>query len=137
MRETMVWPDHNRGCWRPGRLSSMVVAFAMASLLPDLAANAAEQTNRAAKPTYNVRAGTMTNVVVAADGSGQFKSAQEGIQAAATGTASQPVVVRIKPGVYKELIYIQREKRFLRLVGENATNTILKYDLNANLPGQD
>jgi len=93
------------------------------------------RTNAEPKLTYNVKAGTLTDIVVAADGSGQFKSVQEGIQAAAMGTPSQPVLVHIKPGVYKELIYVQREKRFLRLIGENPTNTILTYDLNANLPG--
>ena len=95
------------------------------------------ETNAEVKRAYNVRVGTLTNIVVAADGSAQFKTVQEGIQAAATGTASQPIVVRIKPGVYKELIYVQREKRFLHLIGESATNTILTYDLNANLPGRD
>jgi pectinesterase len=89
----------------------------------------------ATNASYNVRAGTRTNVVVAADGSGDFKSVQEGIQATATGTANQPVIVRIKPGNYRELIYVQREKRFLHLIGGNPTNTILTYDLNANLPG--
>src|SRR5689334_2093302 len=73
--------------------------------------------------SYNGRAGTLTNVVVAADGSGQFKTVQEGIQAAATGSVTQRVIVHIKPGTYKELIYIQREKHFVRLLGENPTNT--------------
>src|SRR6185295_4208431 len=87
-------------------------------LLLNVSVGAADaQTNANAKPAYNVRAGTLTNVVVAADGSGQYKTVQEGIQAAATGSVSQPVVVHIKPGTYNELMYIQREKHFLRLVG--------------------
>jgi pectinesterase len=76
-----------------------------------------------------------TNLSVAPDGSAQFKSVQEAIMAVPSGSASQPVVIHIKPGTYKELIYIQREKRFFRLVGDNATNTVLTYDLYANLPG--
>ena len=95
------------------------------------------KSNVVPKLAYSVRAGTLTNILVAADGSGQFKSVQEGIQAAATGRLTQPIIVHVKPGVYKELIYVQREKRFLRLVGENPTNTILTYDLNASLQGPD
>src|SRR6266404_6151597 len=76
-----------------------------------------------------------TNLFVAQDGSGQFKSVQEAIMAVPSGNASQSVVIHIKAVTYKELIYIQREKRFFHLVGEEATNTVLTYDLYANLPG--
>ena len=34
-------------------------------------------------------------------------------------------------------IYIQREKRFFTLVGQDAEKTVLTYYLNANLPGAD
>ena len=101
------------------------------------AASIKSSTNEQQKLTYNVRAGVLTSIVVAADGSGQFKTMQEGIQAAATGTATHRTVIHIKPGTYKELVYLQREKRFVRLIGDSATNTILTYDLNANLPGPD
>lgn len=53
------------------------------------------------------------------------------------GTAESPVRIRIRPGVYKELIYVQREKRFFRLVGEDASKTVITFDLNANLKGLD
>jgi pectinesterase len=53
------------------------------------------------------------------------------------GSIDSPVIIRIKPGVYKELIYVQREKRFFRLVGEDAAKTVLTYDLHANLIGRD
>jgi pectinesterase len=56
---------------------------------------------------------------------------------ASTGTVTNPTIIRIKPGTYKELIYIQREKRFLHLIGENPTNTVLTYDLNAKMSGPD
>ena len=51
------------------------------------------------------------------------------------GSPDNPVIINIKPGVYRELIYVQREKRFFRLVGDNAEKTILTYDLHANLTG--
>jgi pectinesterase len=78
-----------------------------------------------------------TNLFVAADGSAQFKTVQEAIMSVPSGSNVNPVVIHIAPGIYKELIYIQREKRFFKLVGENATNTVLTYNLNANLKGAD
>lgn len=79
----------------------------------------------------------VTEVVVAQDGSGQFTNVQAAIMSVPMGYATNPVVIRIKPGVYKEQIYIQREKRFFHLRGETATNTVLTFDLNANLKGLD
>lgn len=78
-----------------------------------------------------------TTVTVAADGSGQFTKVQDAIMSVPNGTADNPVFIRIKSGTYKELIYIQREKRFFHLVGDDAKTTILTYDLHANLPGSD
>ncbi len=74
-------------------------------------------------------------IVVALDGSGQFKSVQEAIMSVPSGSPANPVVIHIKPGTYKELIYIQHEKRFFRLVGEDAEKTILTFDLHANMIG--
>ncbi len=74
-----------------------------------------------------------TNLYVAADGSAPFKSVQAAIMAVPSGSRENPVVIHIAPGTYKELIYLQREKRFFRLVGENPTNTILSYDLYAGI----
>src|SRR6185295_2283009 len=50
------------------------------------------------------------NITVALDGSGQFKSVQEAIMSVPAGSPAKPVVIHIKPGIYKELIYIQHEK---------------------------
>jgi pectinesterase len=77
------------------------------------------------------------NIEVAQDGTGQFKTVQEAIMSVPAGSADKPVVIHIRPGVYKELIYVQHEKRFFRLVGEDATKTVLTFDLNANLIGPD
>ena len=78
-----------------------------------------------------------TNLVVAPDGSGQFKTVQDAIMAVPSGSNNNPVVIRIKPGTYKELIYIQREKRFFKLTGENPTNTILTFNLYAGITNID
>jgi pectinesterase len=78
-----------------------------------------------------------TDIVVALDGSGNFKSVREAIMSVPAATAESPVIIRIKPGTYRELIYLQREKRFFRLIGEDNSRTILTYNLNANIAGSD
>jgi pectinesterase len=82
-------------------------------------------------------AAAQTELVVAADGSAKYKTVQEAIMAVPAGTPTNPVVIRIKPGRYRELIYVQREKRFFRLMGEDAGRTIITFDLHANLTGLD
>lgn len=74
-----------------------------------------------------------TNLFVAADGSAKFKSVQQAIMAVPSGSRENPVVIHIKPGTYHELIYVQREKSFFKLVGENPTNTILTFNLYAGM----
>ncbi len=79
-----------------------------------------------------------TDATVAPNGDGQFKSIQDAINAAPQTTSStRRWTIRIKPGVYKENIYVQREKRFVRLVGDDAEKTIITYNLHANMMGQD
>ena len=70
-----------------------------------------------------------TNLFVAADGSTPYKSVQAAIMAVPSGSRENPVLIHIAPGIYQELIYIQREKRFFKLVGTNPTNTILTFNL--------
>ena len=77
------------------------------------------------------------NLVVAADGSGQFKSVQAAIMSVLSGNRTNPVVIHVKPGTYKELIYVQREKRFFSLIGENPATTVITYDLYAGLTNFD
>ncbi len=74
-----------------------------------------------------------TNIFVAADGSAKFTSVQAAIMSVPMGTRENPVVIHIAPGTYKELIYLQREKRFFKLVGTNPTNTILTFNLYAGI----
>ncbi len=79
-----------------------------------------------------------TKLVVAADGSGQFKSVQEAVNAVPQTTRpNNPAIILVKPGIYKELVYVQHEKRFVHLIGENAEKTVLTFDLHANVIGKD
>ena len=74
-----------------------------------------------------------TDLYVAGDGSAKFKSVQEAIMSVPSGSPENPVIIHIAPGTYKELIYIQREKQFFKLAGQNATNTILSFNLYAGI----
>jgi pectinesterase len=66
-----------------------------------------------------------TSAVVAADGSGQYRTVQEAINAAPQDTgAARRWVIFVKAGTYHELVYVQREKRFVALVGEDPVRTV-------------
>jgi pectinesterase len=106
----------------------------MFALLINLPANhlwatdTAEMAGLSAKPS----------AVVALDGSGQFKSVQEAINAAPQLIdPASTWTIRIKPGTYKELIYVMREKRFIRLIGDDPARTIISGDLYAGMIGHD
>ena len=78
-------------------------------------------------------------VIVAADGTGKYKTIREAIDAAPqlVRDDGRRWRIRVKPGIYRELVYVQREKRFITLVGEDVEKTVLMYDLYAGLPGPD
>ena len=86
-------------------------------------------------PSLTLKA--QTNLFVATDGSAPFKSVQEAVMSVPSGSETNPVIIHIKPGIYKELVSVQREKRFFHLVGENATNTVLTFNLYAGLTNFD
>lgn len=78
-----------------------------------------------------------TSITVAVDGSGQFKSVQDAIMSVPSGTASNPVVIHVKPGIYHELIYVQREKSYFHLVGDDVKNTVITFGLYAGMTNFD
>jgi pectinesterase len=79
------------------------------------------------------------DVVVAADGTGRYKSLQDAISAAPmrTGRDDPRWVIHVKPGTYRERIYVQRERGNILVRGEDAATTVVTYDQHANLPGPD
>lgn len=73
------------------------------------------------------------DLVVAQDGSGDYTTVQEAIDAAPTGQ-TEVFRIYIKEGIYKEKISIPSNKPFIQLVGESVANTILTYDDGASTP---
>ena len=74
-----------------------------------------------------------TDLYVAADGNAPFKSVVDAIMSVPSGSRENPVIIHIAPGTYRELIYVQREKSFFHLIGQNPANTILTFNLYAGI----
>lgn len=78
------------------------------------------------------------DAIVASDGSGAFRTVQEAIDAAPRTTGPErPWKIFVKSGTYHEVVYIQHEKRFVHLIGEDPANTVITHGLHAKLPGPD
>jgi len=101
------------------RLADCAAAAMLAVLLPA----AAWPQKPAAKKT----------LVVAADGSGQFKTVQEAVDSAPDGN----VRINIKPGEYRNLIAIGTNGVELRGLGKTPQDVVLVYDNSAGTPGPD
>ena len=80
---------------------------------------------------------TLFDAVVAQDGSGQFRTIQEAVARIATGEPERPATIYVRAGVYREIVSVQREKRYLRIVGEDPGRTILVSGLHAGMKGID
>jgi pectin methylesterase-like acyl-CoA thioesterase len=70
----------------------------------------------------------LTTAVVAKDGSGQFTTIQEAMARIAMGTPDRPATIYVRRGVYRELVYAQREKRYVRLIGEDPPHGLAQLD---------
>lgn len=67
------------------------------------------------------------NMVVAKDGSGDFTTIQEAINAA-KGFPDKRVTIQIKNGVYKEKVEVYEWNDRVNLIGEDRDKTIITYD---------
>lgn len=77
-----------------------------------------------------------TTIVVAADGSGDYRTVQEAV-AAVPDDSDTRTVIRIKPGRYEGQILIPKPKRNVSFIGEGTDNTILTYELNVYDPAPE
>ncbi|MDO7848308.1 pectinesterase family protein [Hymenobacter sp. M29] len=67
------------------------------------------------------------NVVVAQDGSGNFRTVQAALDAVPLNNRT-PTVIFIRKGIYKEKLNLAKKKNFVRLKGEDVNTTILTFD---------
>ncbi len=102
------------------RFNVLCSVTAMASVLLNVGASGFSQ-------TQETTAGTGKTVTVAADGSGDFKTVQEAINAAPTDKTKH-FVIHIKPGTYKEKLTVPKGRGPITFLGDEARTTVLTYD---------
>ena len=69
------------------------------------------------------------DAVVAQDGTGNYKTVQEAIDAAPTGRIA-PWLIFVKNGTYEELVTIPENKPFIHLIGQDKEKTVICYWIN-------
>ncbi len=81
------------------------------------------------------------DAVVATDGSGDFTAIEAAIygarQARAEPGDAPRWIILVKPGVYRERVYVQQERGNIALIGENPVTTTLVEGIHANMTGPD
>ncbi len=84
-------------------------------------------------------AGTLAASGPAADGSAAFRTIRAAIDAAPqiTSDTGRRWTILVQAGTYRESVYVQRETRFVRLVGKDAARTTLTFDLFNDYVGPD
>lgn len=68
-------------------------------------------------------------IIVAADGSGDFKTVQEAFEAVPEKSADR-TIIRIKPGTYEGQKILAPGKNNVTLLGESAATTLLTWNIN-------
>ncbi|HYO20874.1 MAG TPA: pectinesterase family protein, partial [Flavisolibacter sp.] len=68
-----------------------------------------------------------STIIVAQDGSGQYKTVQEAFNAVPANN-QKPIVVYVRSGVYREKLFLDSTKSFVTLIGEDKFRTILSYN---------
>lgn len=74
-------------------------------------------------------AGNPYNAVVAADGSGDYVTVSEAVDAA-PAASTRPWKILVKAGQYRELVEIPAEKTNIHLIGEGMDKTVIHYPIN-------
>jgi hypothetical protein len=75
-----------------------------------------------------------TALTVAADGSGDFCTVQGAVDFVPRNNTARTVIT-VKPGTYREIVYIGAAKPFITLRGEDRDRTVITYANNANFNG--
>jgi pectinesterase len=77
-------------------------------------------------------------LIVAQDGSGDYKTVQAALNAVPEGN-TKPISIYVKNGIYKEVVIVDATKNFIKLVGQDKARTILTFNNHAGtlLPNGD
>ena len=67
------------------------------------------------------------NITVAQDGSGDFKKVQDAFNSVPLNN-TQPIIILIKKGIYKEKLVLDSTKNHVTIIGEDVEKTVLTYD---------
>jgi len=77
--------------------------------------------------SFGIQAQSKKRLVVAQDGSGEYKTVQAAIDAIPAGNTT-PVEIFIKKGIYKEVVTLPKGKDGVRFKGEDKDGTIITYN---------
>jgi len=72
-------------------------------------------------------ADAQTKIVVAQNGSGNYRTVQEAFNRIPLNN-KKPVTVYIRNGIYREKLHLDSSKNFVTIIGEDEFKTILTYD---------
>lgn len=77
-------------------------------------------------------------LTVAADGSAKFRTIQAALDAVLPNS-NKPVTIKIKNGIYREVITVDATKSFVSFIGESKDKTVITFDNHAGtrLPNGD
>jgi pectinesterase len=92
--------------------------------------------NKSESPGQAADADNLAVITVSPDSSGDFATVQAAVDSVPHGN-TKPVTIHIKPGTYKERIVVPPDKPFIHFVGDDAEKTILTFDMNARMLGED
>ncbi|MGI5192815.1 pectinesterase family protein [Streptomyces sp. CA-288835] len=104
-----------------------------------LKSGAGPRTSIGTTASANTKASTAdTTLTVAKDGSGQYKSVQAAVNAVPANNTSR-VVISIKPGTYRELVKVPRDKPHVTFQGTGASrkDTVIVFNNAAGTPKPD
>lgn len=77
-----------------------------------------------------------SEITVAADGGGMFKTVQEAVDAI-PGYPHRGYQIHILPGIYKQQVTVPRIKSSISFWGDDPATTVLTFDLGATMLGPD
>lgn len=127
-KKMYVWVRPNTvPAFPKGRQDNTHLNVRGASIVADLAAKAVTEVVPELRPYLR-----HYDLVVAQDGSGDFFSIQEAIQAVPDFRKEKRTTILVRKGIYKEKIVIPESKMHISLIGEEGT--VLSYDDYARKP---